>query len=284
VIDVLVVGGVFREILDFDSAPRRRIGGSGLTAAAAAHCVGASVALAGAVGSEDVDDVRGVIEAGGISDCLSVTAGRSGIFAYPTSNCAARPWPLYRPAEGPVTSPPELPNAKVLVLFGVPDLDPVAEGWVDLVSRDALVLWDRQGWLSRARDDAHILGLQAGARIYVANVAEAAEDAGADEGWALDHQPPPGYAAALIKRGSEGVIVYDATDRSEVPAFDVEATNAIGSGDAFAGAVAAVLASGGEVLAAARMGCAVAAAVVERGHNLADEATARRAEALMAGL
>ena len=51
--DVLVVGGVFREVLKADTAPRLRYGGSGLTASVAAARFGARVALASYVGSED---------------------------------------------------------------------------------------------------------------------------------------------------------------------------------------------------------------------------------------
>jgi ribokinase len=283
VIDVLVIGGIFREVTAFDEAPKQRFGGSGLTAATAARSLGAAVALAGAVGSEDAAEVRALLDGHGIASHLSVTAGRSGTFAHPTHESADRPWPLYRPAEGPVIGRPKLPAARVLVLFGVPDFDPIADGWADSASRGAVVLWDRQGWLSRAQDDAHVLALDAASLIYVANQSEAAHDARADEAWALDHQPPPGYAAALIKRGAAGVLVYhaDGAGRSEVPAFAVDARSTIGSGDAFAGAVAAAIASGLELLDAVRTGCAVSAALVERGHNLVDRETIRRARALL---
>jgi sugar/nucleoside kinase (ribokinase family) len=63
----------------------------------------------------------------------------------------------------------------------------------------------------------------------------------------------------------------------------IEAASTIGSGDAFAGAGAAVLASGGQLVDAARTGCAVAAALIERGHNLVDDETVRRARALLSG-
>jgi sugar/nucleoside kinase (ribokinase family) len=284
VTDVLVVGGIFREIIAFDGACQQRLGGSGLTAATAARALGAAVALAGAVGREDEDDVRGLLDRTGITGCLSVTAGRSGTFAFPTNESAEQPWPLYRPAEGEVTTRPEVPNADVVALFGVPDFDAVADGWVDDACRDAIVLWDRQGWLSRARDDAHVLALAAAVQVYVANAVEAAEDAGADEVWALDHQPPPGYAAALIKRGPDGVIVYhaDAAEGTEIPSFNVSVTSTVGSGDAFAGAAAAVLAAGGDIVDAARMGCAIAAALIEQGENIVNEAMVERARLLLA--
>lgn len=283
-IDVLVVGGIFREIIGFDSEPKQRLGGSGLTAASAAASVGASVALAGAVGSEDVNDVRELLDGLGVDPHLSVTEGRSGTFAHASKESAERPWPLYRPAEGRSNAPPpNLAAASLVLLFGVPDFDPVAEGWVDVAARDAVVLWDRQGWLSRARDDAHVLALEASERIYVANASEAAEDSGADEAWALEHQPPAGYVAALIKRGPKGVLVYraQAQEPDQIGALSVNATSTIGSGDAFAGAVAARLAAGASLPDAARAGCAVAAALIESGHNLVDEEIMRRAKSLL---
>ena len=278
-IDVLVVGGVFREILAFDLSPVERLGGSGLTAATAARHVGATVTLASAVGATEVTEVRELLQRSDIEERLIVTAGSSGTFAYPAAVSASQPWPLYRPAEGQPVERPELPLARVVLLFGIPDFDPVATGWVDDVSEGATVLWDRQGWLSRARTDEHVLALRATSRIYLANESEAAMDLGADPEWALAQQPPPGYVAALIKRGTDGVLVFHQGHRypESVPAYVVNARTTVGSGDAFAGVVAAVLAAGGELGEGVRTGCAVVAAMLERGQNLVDEDVVRQA-------
>jgi sugar/nucleoside kinase (ribokinase family) len=283
VIDVLVVGGIFREILSFDVSPVERLGGSGLTAATAARYLGASVTLAGAVGADEADAVRRFLQASEIGERLVVTAGGSGTFAYPAAESPSQPWPLYRPQEGQTSDRPLLPAARVLLLFGIPDLDPVAAGWVDGAAEGATVIWDRQGWLSRARTDEHVLALRAGSRVYVANESEAAADLGADPEWALAQQPTPGYDAALIKRGTGGVVVFRAgqSDPDRIPAYDVAAHSTIGSGDAFAGAVAAIVATGGDLTDGARMGCAIAAAMIERAQNLVDVQVARRARELV---
>ncbi|MCL4553510.1 MAG: hypothetical protein M1305_08225, partial [Candidatus Marsarchaeota archaeon] len=62
-IDVLIVGGIFREILNGDTNATTRYGGSGLTASVAAARFGASVALASYVGSEDESAVRAELRA-----------------------------------------------------------------------------------------------------------------------------------------------------------------------------------------------------------------------------
>ena len=51
--DVLVVGGIFREVFDADTKPSMRYGGSGLTASVAAARFGVETALASYVGTDD---------------------------------------------------------------------------------------------------------------------------------------------------------------------------------------------------------------------------------------
>ena len=55
--DVLVVGGIFREIHRTPLDRELRYAGSGLTAALAASRLGVSVAIAGYVGDEDFEIV-----------------------------------------------------------------------------------------------------------------------------------------------------------------------------------------------------------------------------------
>ena len=50
--DVLVIGGIFREVLRGDSKPMSRYGGSAIVSALSAAWVGANVALASYVGNE----------------------------------------------------------------------------------------------------------------------------------------------------------------------------------------------------------------------------------------
>ena len=83
--DILVIGGIFREVLDADTNPRRRYGGSGLTSSIAAARFGARVGLASFVGTDDERAVRAELEVAGVDDSavLSV-AGACGTFVYPT--------------------------------------------------------------------------------------------------------------------------------------------------------------------------------------------------------
>jgi sugar/nucleoside kinase (ribokinase family) len=246
--DVLIVGGVFREVLDADTTPRSRYGGSGLTAAVAAAQLGAETVLAGAVGAEDEQAVRALVAAAGVTDELLTVAGASGTFAFPTRADERSPWPLYRPAESRPGHVPQLPAAEVVLVFGIPDYDPVADGWLRDVASSATLVWDRQGWLSRARDATSVVALTASRKIYLANAREEAEEAEvAEDAVTLERQPPPGFSDAIIKLGADGVAVVDATHdtaMTHVAAFPVTVTTTIGAGDVFAGALAARLATG----------------------------------------
>lgn len=275
VLDVLVIGGIFREVLDADSKPRRRYGGSGFTAAIAAARLGARVALASYVGQEDEEAVRGELRVAGVDDHAVITVtGASGTFVFPTVEDSDRPWPMYRPAESvPAERPQELPPALVVVAFGIPDYDPVAAGWLNALGRDVTLIWDRQGWLSRARDSRAILALRPARKLYLANETEAVEDAGTD---GMDEllavQPPAGFEVAVIKRGVNGVLVFERSNAgiqmNAVRSFPVAAASTVGTGDVFAGAFAARLARGDSPTEAARWGCAAAAVALESGTNV----------------
>ena len=272
--NVLVVGGIFREVLDADTSPRLRYGGSGLTASVAASRFGARVALASYVGSEDEEAVRAELQLAGVDDraVLSVP-GASGTFAFPTNEDQERPWPLYRPAESLPEEVPNIPCADIVVAFGIPDCDPVRLGWLGSVEHYATMIWDRQGWLSKARDAKAVLEIKVRKRIYIANELEAFEDARVGSlDQAILVQPPHGFDVAVIKRGENGVIVVEAGESKPsptiVPAFSVSTSSTIGSGDVFAGAFAASLASGEAPVVASKWGCAAAAISLQANRNL----------------
>jgi sugar/nucleoside kinase (ribokinase family) len=286
-IDVLVVGGIFREVHDADTKPLKRYGGSGLSAAIAGARLGAQTVLAGGVGDEDEEAVRALLLSARVDDSgLVPFPGASGTFAFATAQDARHPWPLYRPAEGNPGQRPSLPQARVVAVFGIPDYDPVAEGWLDDIDAEATLLWDRQGWLSRARDARHVVALPPGRKAYVADLHEAAEDAGLEQQEAaLGVQPPSGFQVAFLKRGDEGVAVFEGGQhvvRTDVPAFRIEARSTIGSGDVFAGVVAARLAADDSPAEAARVGCAMAAAGIASGEALLTEAAAAAAQRMLA--
>ena len=272
--NVLVVGGIFREVLDADTAPVPRYGGSGLTASVAAARFGAQVALTSYVGADDEEAVRAELQLAGVDDrAVLAVAGASGTFVFPTHADQKRPWPMYRPAESLPRELPQIPKADIVVAFGIPDCDPLELGWLGAGGDYGTVIWDRQGWLSRARDAGAILQVNAHKRIYVANELETVEDARVDSlTEALVDQPPCGFDIAVVKRGDAGVIVVEAgkgnTSPAIVPAFPVNTNSTVGSGDVFAGAFAAFLASGESAVTAAKWGCAAAAISLRANHNL----------------
>ena len=284
--DLLIVGGVFREVLDADTQPRSRYGGSGLAAAVAAAQLGAATVLAGAVGADDEEAVRALVAAAGVTDALLTMPGASGTFAFPTRTDERSPWPLYRPAEGRPGEAPNLPAGKVILAFGIPDYDPVTDGWLRDVASSATIMWDRQGWLSRARDARAVVGLAPSRKIYLANAREAAEEADvAEDAAALERQPPEGFSDAIIKLGADGVAVFGGTTpdvpMARIAAFPVVVSTTIAAGDVFAGAVAARLAAGAPLVEAAVWGCAAAAVAIESGENLLDAAAAVRVHELV---
>lgn len=269
-LDVVVIGGIFREVLDGDSKPRMRFGGSGLTSALVASKVGARTALMGYVGEEDAPIVLPLLEAAGVDrETVLICEGSSGTFVFPEENEAStRPWPMYRPAEALPTDIPILPEASAYVLFGIPDFDPIAAGWVTNLPRDCVLLWDRQGWISRARDCLGASRLLAQKKIYLANLGEALEEFTASDRSKLFRKlPPSGFNAAVIKDGPRGCTVIDFTHEEkstiDIDGIQINSTSSVGSGDAFAGALAAGLAEDHSLERAALQANAVAAAFLE---------------------
>lgn len=273
--DIVVVGGIFREILDGDTYPQPRMGGSGLVAAIVASRFGARTVLASYVGEEDAPAVLVMLAAAGVeTNMVTCLPGASGTFVFPSGG--EHPWPMYRPAEAVPTVAPDIGEARVYLVFGMPDFDPVAAGWLVSVPADATLIWDRQGWISRARDSRAVLSSAAGRKIYLANLEEAFEEfsEGSEESlW--ERLPPDGYEAAVIKRGVDSCVLIDRGIGGErvsyIEAFPVDADNTIGSGDVFAGAVAAELAKGTILRDAVMVGNGAASAFVATSGDVLDE-------------
>ena len=270
-----MIGGAFREVLRRNGARTIRYGGSGITASVAAARIGAQVAFAGYVGEEDEYAVRAELLAAGVNDsALMSLPGASGTFVYPSKLSSDRPWPMYRPAEAiPAHAPGHIPSAHVTVVFGIPDFDPLRSGWLSHTAGTEVLIWDRQGWLSRARDSSDILSQKASLKVYLANESEAIEETNtSDLEQLLLRMPPAGFQLAVIKRGRFGVIVISESGKERsveaIPAFVVRTSNSIGSGDVFAGAFAARLALGDSPTLASTWGCAAAAKALREGSNL----------------
>lgn len=287
--DVVVVGGVFREIGADPSQPRLDIAGSGLTASAISARLGVRTTLVASVGDEDADVASQVLTTAGVDPAwLQITPGASGTFVFPAETDDARPWPMFRPAESPPRTQlaGELPLASTYLLFGLPELDPVAEGWMTGIPADSTVLWDRQGWLSRARDWQTALDVPALRRIYVANQGEAMAEFDLDTADdLLARLPPEGFEAAVVKQGAAGCRYWLRRDGDVegdlVAGFPVEAVSTIGSGDVFAGVLAARLAQGAELEVAVLMANAMAAAFLAEGRDVLATDLLRRAQSLI---
>lgn len=249
--DVVVVGGIYREVLDGDTdTPKSRLLGSGLTAAIASSRFGASTSLVSFVGADDYDTARLVLQASGVdATFICSRGGRSGTFVFPHEDAQrGSPWPMYRPAEDIPDKLPILPRASLYLVFGFPDFDPIGTGSLDGLPEEATLVWDRQGWLSRTRDCRPLQRLKVLRKIYVANCAETEEEFQLSGEGLLETLPPLGFQSAMIKHGARGTQLIEVADGGRQAtfhsAFIVETSNTIGSGDVFGGVVAASLAQG----------------------------------------
>lgn len=287
--DVVVIGGVFREIGADPIQPRLEIAGSGLTASAISARLGARTALVASVGDEDAEVAKQVLARAGVDPSwLQMTPGASGTFVFPKELDDAHPWPMFRPAESaPKTHLAiDLPLANTYLLFGQPELDPVAEGWMNGTPADSIVLWDRQGWLSRARDWHTALDVPVLRRVYLANHNEAMAEFDVDTvDDLLASLPPKGFEAAIVKQGASGCVYQmrrDGRVKSKlVPGFPVESASTIGSGDVFAGALAAKLAQLAELEDAIVTSNAMAAAFLAEKREILAPGLVRRAKSLV---
>lgn len=264
--DLVVVGGVFREILLQDGGREIAIGGSGATAAIVAGRSGISCALVSYVGEDDADAVIPLLEAAGVAvGSVLVLPGASGTFMYSADSKCSAPWPMYRPAERTPSTPPPIPGASVYLAFGIPDLDPIQEGWLNALTEDRTLIWDRQGWLSRARDSSSASHLRARRKVYLANLEETLEEFDLEEECrCLQLMPPEGFSEAVIKMGPRGVFVSQRDiPGTIVEGFPVASSITVGSGDVFAGAFGASLAGGESIEDAARVGNATASSYLE---------------------
>lgn len=262
-IDVVVAGGVFREVFIQQGQSSSRLGGSGLTAAIAASRLGAQTALIATVGADDAEEAVAALRGAGVNtDWVSVEPGASGIFVFEDIDDASAPRPLFRPAESAPVQPPSAPEATVNLVFGMPQADPLS--WLGESDR-AMLIWDRQGWLSRSRGSEDARHRPENRRVFVANWGEFLGEFGAGlAAEMLAGAGVPGFGKTIIKAGPWGVTVVDSGTRRGVPAFYVESNNAISSGDTFAGVLAAGLAAGRTPDEAALQGGAAAAVALQR--------------------
>jgi ribokinase len=255
---IVVAGGVFREVLVGAGRYDVRLGGSGLHAALAAARLGAEVTLVAPVGEEDVAALTALCHNAGIRTAIATAPGASGTFVI-EAHAEAAPRPAYRPAEGGAAEP-RLEDAKpaVVLVFGHPEWDACANASVLAAAEHATLLWDRQGWLSRARDAAPAAAMAAARRVQLGNVSELAGELRVPPAELLDSLPLPGFDSAVVKNGRWGVQIVGRS-RYTVAAHDVEGQT-VGSGDVFAGAFAAAVARGDDDAEACEEAAGAAAA------------------------
>jgi sugar/nucleoside kinase (ribokinase family) len=72
-----------------------------------------------------------------------------------------------------------------------------------------------------------------------------------------------GVGCVAVTQGAKGALVVTADEVIEVPAFDIEVVDTTGCGDAFSAGFLRGIALGGDLAAAARLGCATAAQVAQ---------------------
>lgn len=263
--DLVVIGGIFREQLP----GARRPGGSGFVAALTAAAMGVDVALFSFVGEQDSTALRPLRRAGVNVDAVQILPGKAGIFAFTDELEERAPRPTYRSAEHLPSSAAwgDCPTAAVVLAFGFPDFDP--RQWISAaVQEQGTVVWDLQGWLSREIEPEFFAALPVARRVNLANLAEAKASQGTQTAFAaLSEVPPEGFQAAVVKAGRWGTLVASEDNVHMVGAFTTIVNSAIGSGDCFAGALAAGLATGTPLPEAARLGAAAASLYVERAGN-----------------
>jgi sugar/nucleoside kinase (ribokinase family) len=72
-----------------------------------------------------------------------------------------------------------------------------------------------------------------------------------------------GVGCVAVTQGARGALVGTADDVIEVPAYDIEVVDTTGCGDAFSAGFLRAISLGGDLAAAARLGCATAAQVAQ---------------------
>jgi sugar/nucleoside kinase (ribokinase family) len=265
-VTLLICGGIFvEEIADHS----RRLGGSGFTAAIAAARHGARVSLAGWIGEAEADEAFALLDDAGV-DRLGVRVLNGSTTTYRISDPADLAAPMPSVIEGAVprdTTTPALPAARVVLNFGTPGFDAIRAGWLDRATQGATLLFDRQGSHSMILGGAMAATVPAARRILIANVFEVCtETKQSDLASSMRLLPTDGFAATIVKAGPWGVTVVEPNnEETSFGTHEVVVANTIGSGDVFAGTLAAHLAAGTELAASVPRAIASAVAWISSG-------------------
>ncbi|RSN49101.1 ribokinase [Amycolatopsis sp. WAC 04197] len=234
-------------------------GGKGANTAVAAARLGADVALLGAVGDDPYGELlkRSLAESGvdtgslrtserptGIAYITVTPDGENSILVSPGANSALRPEDV------------DLDGAEIVVLSLEIPLETVEHAVAKAAEHHVKTLLNLSPAAELSAKTLQSLD------VLLVNEHEAAFLLGgeADFPKLLDLGPK----AAVVTLGAKGAAVVTADGVTEVPSPKVEAVDTTGAGDAFAGALAASLAKGEELVDAAREAVKVAAITVTR--------------------
>ncbi|KAA9166681.1 ribokinase [Amycolatopsis acidicola] len=234
-------------------------GGKGANTAVAAARLGADVALAGAVGSDSYGEI--LLESlggAGVHTALVRRVERPTGIAYITVTPDGENSILVSPGANEEVTADDLAfeGARVLVASLEIPLSTVESAIAAAAAAGVRTMLN----LSPA---AEVSSKTLGALdVLLVNEHEAAWllGDGADPVKLLDLGP----SAAVVTLGAEGALVITAEGTAKIPSPKVEAVDTTGAGDAFTGALAAALAEGADLEAAARKAVRVAAISVTR--------------------
>jgi ribokinase len=251
---------------------RQSRGGKGANQAVAARRLGARVAMVGAVG-EDAQgqqlvrglsgegiDTTGVRRAGGGTGMALILLSASGenvITVVPGANHTLGE-PDVRAAVAALR-----PHGVLLCQLEVP-LPAVVSAVRRARCAGARVVLNAAPVLPLPSD------LLAHVDVLLVNQAEAEALTGgrircaADAAAAGRRRAAEGAGSVVVTLGADGAVVVGGGAAVTVPSYRVRAVDTVGAGDAFAGAVAAELVAGSDLVTAARVGAAAGAVAVQR--------------------
>lgn len=236
-------------------------GGKGANTAVAAGRLGADVALLGAVGDDTYGRLLlGSLRAAGVDTGLVRTSDRPTGIAYITVTPDGENSILVSPGANSSLEPADVEavfdGVRVMVASLEVPLPTVEHAVAKAAEQGVKVLLN----LSPAAKLS--AGTLAKLDVLLVNEHEAAWLTGPDADFRqlLDLGP----RAAVVTLGAAGAVVVEAGSVAEVASPKVEAVDSTGAGDAFAGALAASLADGADLVSAAKHAVRVAAFSVTR--------------------
>lgn len=241
-------------------------GGKGANQAVAAALQGGSVALVGAVGDDtyagpatvflrssgvDISGVATIGETTGLAVITVADDGENTIIVVPGANAAVT-------SDFVAERAPLIESAKVVLLQGEIPADGFAEaarlatGRV-VINLAPVIEVDREALITA---DPIIVNEHEAGLLLNQFRAVLSED---DPEVLVNALLKVGFASVVLTLGARGALVGDSTGLTSISTPQITAVNTVGAGDAFAGAFAARIVAGDDLLAAARHAARVGA-------------------------